>query len=113
MLICAGKVINMRQLDEAITSINGWYMERGLFAMVNSPYGLIYTSNSGNIRFLLGVLFFFGCGGEKRCLQTVNIFHVFKAPHSFKNYILQSFFAWIVLQLVLQLEISFSPFSPP
>lgn len=31
---CAGKVINLRRLDKAITSINDWYMERGLFAMV-------------------------------------------------------------------------------
>ncbi|EPS74019.1 hypothetical protein M569_00719 [Genlisea aurea] len=30
-----GKVINIRRLDEAISSINGWYMERGLFAMVS------------------------------------------------------------------------------
>ncbi|OIW03725.1 hypothetical protein TanjilG_30001 [Lupinus angustifolius] len=30
-----GKVINLRRLDEAISSINGWYMERGLFAMVS------------------------------------------------------------------------------
>ncbi|RYR42654.1 hypothetical protein Ahy_A08g039108 isoform B [Arachis hypogaea] len=31
-----GKVINLRRLDEAISSINGWYMERGLFAMVSA-----------------------------------------------------------------------------
>ncbi|KAI4351321.1 hypothetical protein L6164_005696 [Bauhinia variegata] len=31
-----GKVINLRKLDEAISSINGWYMERGLFAMVSA-----------------------------------------------------------------------------
>ncbi|KAJ7980765.1 outer envelope protein 80, chloroplastic [Quillaja saponaria] len=30
-----GKVINLRRLDEVISSINGWYMERGLFAMVS------------------------------------------------------------------------------
>lgn len=37
MLCFAGKIINLRRLDEAISSINNWYMERGLFAMVNSP----------------------------------------------------------------------------
>jgi len=37
MLYFAGKIINLRRLDEAISSINNWYMERGLFAMVNSP----------------------------------------------------------------------------
>lgn len=31
-----GKVINLRRLDEAISSINDWYMERGLFAMVSA-----------------------------------------------------------------------------
>ena len=31
---CAGKVINLRQLDKVISSINDWYMERGLFALV-------------------------------------------------------------------------------
>ncbi|XP_062171655.1 outer envelope protein 80, chloroplastic-like isoform X2 [Alnus glutinosa] len=31
-----GKVINLRRLDEAISSINGWYMERGLFALVSA-----------------------------------------------------------------------------
>jgi outer membrane protein insertion porin family len=36
-LCLAGKVINLRRLDEAISSINNWYMERGLFAMVNAP----------------------------------------------------------------------------
>ncbi|CAI9106538.1 OLC1v1005720C1 [Oldenlandia corymbosa var. corymbosa] len=30
-----GKVVNIRRLDEAINSINGWYMERGLFGMVS------------------------------------------------------------------------------
>ncbi|KAJ7947540.1 outer envelope protein 80, chloroplastic [Quillaja saponaria] len=30
-----GKVINLRRLDEVISNINGWYMERGLFAMVS------------------------------------------------------------------------------
>ncbi|RZB84299.1 Outer envelope protein 80, chloroplastic isoform B [Glycine soja] len=33
---CAGKIINLRRLDEAISSINNWYMERGLFAMVSA-----------------------------------------------------------------------------
>ncbi|PON78853.1 Bacterial surface antigen (D15) [Parasponia andersonii] len=31
-----GKVINLRRLDNVITSINDWYMERGLFAMVSA-----------------------------------------------------------------------------
>ncbi|XP_050884047.1 outer envelope protein 80, chloroplastic [Lathyrus oleraceus] len=31
-----GKVINLRRLDETISSINDWYMERGLFAMVSA-----------------------------------------------------------------------------
>ncbi|KAH1145353.1 hypothetical protein GLYMA_15G033700v4 [Glycine max] len=33
---CAGKIINLRRLDEALSSINNWYMERGLFAMVSA-----------------------------------------------------------------------------
>lgn len=37
----AGKIINIRHLDEVISSINGWYMERGLFGMVS---GLLWTS---------------------------------------------------------------------
>ncbi|XP_065638426.1 outer envelope protein 80, chloroplastic isoform X2 [Quercus suber] len=31
-----GKVINLRRLDEAITSINNWYSERGFFALVSN-----------------------------------------------------------------------------
>eukprot|EP00256_Glycine_max_P056023 XP_014623450.1 outer envelope protein 80, chloroplastic isoform X1 [Glycine max] len=31
-----GKIINLRRLDEALSSINNWYMERGLFAMVSA-----------------------------------------------------------------------------
>uniref|UniRef100_A0A7N0TTD9 Outer envelope protein 80, chloroplastic n=1 Tax=Kalanchoe fedtschenkoi TaxID=63787 RepID=A0A7N0TTD9_KALFE len=30
-----GKVVNIRHLDEVISSINGWYMERGLFGLVS------------------------------------------------------------------------------
>ncbi|GLT78787.1 hypothetical protein SLA2020_503120 [Shorea laevis] len=30
-----GKVVNLKRLDEAITSIDGWYMERGLFGLVS------------------------------------------------------------------------------
>ncbi|ERN11759.1 hypothetical protein AMTR_s00022p00244130 [Amborella trichopoda] len=30
-----GKVVNIRHLDGVINSINGWYMERGLFGMVS------------------------------------------------------------------------------
>ncbi|KAG6787671.1 hypothetical protein POTOM_003714 [Populus tomentosa] len=33
---CAGKVVNIKHLDEVINSINGWYMERGLFGMVSN-----------------------------------------------------------------------------
>ncbi|MED6170850.1 Outer envelope protein 80, chloroplastic [Stylosanthes scabra] len=39
-----GKVINLRRLDEAISSINGWYMERGLFAMVTTS--CLYLSHN-------------------------------------------------------------------
>lgn len=35
---CAGKIVNIRHLDEVITSINGWYMERGLFGLVSASY---------------------------------------------------------------------------
>lgn len=35
-LSCAGKIVNIRRLDEVISSINGWYMERGLFGMVSA-----------------------------------------------------------------------------
>ncbi|XP_011042089.1 PREDICTED: outer envelope protein 80, chloroplastic isoform X1 [Populus euphratica] len=31
-----GKVVNIKQLDEVISSINSWYMERGLFGMVSN-----------------------------------------------------------------------------
>ena len=31
----AGKVVNVRRLDEVINSIDNWYMERGLFGMVS------------------------------------------------------------------------------
>ncbi|XP_050223369.1 outer envelope protein 80, chloroplastic isoform X2 [Mercurialis annua] len=30
-----GKVVNLRHLDDVIGSINGWYMERGLFGLVS------------------------------------------------------------------------------
>ncbi|GAB2229299.1 hypothetical protein Droror1_Dr00023437 [Drosera rotundifolia] len=30
-----GKIVNIRRLDDVISSINGWYMERGLFGMVS------------------------------------------------------------------------------
>ncbi|TYI15488.1 hypothetical protein ES332_A08G189500v1 [Gossypium tomentosum] len=32
---CAGKVVNLKRLDEVINSINGWYMECGLFGLVS------------------------------------------------------------------------------
>lgn len=38
---CAGKVVNIRRLDEVINSINGWYMERGLFGLVSVLYVLL------------------------------------------------------------------------
>lgn len=37
---CAGKVINIRRLNEVINSINGWYMERGLFGSVSTEFSL-------------------------------------------------------------------------
>ncbi|KAE8682512.1 Outer envelope protein 80 [Hibiscus syriacus] len=30
-----GKVVNLKRLDEVINSINGWYMERGIFGLVS------------------------------------------------------------------------------
>ncbi|KAL3850110.1 hypothetical protein ACJIZ3_011992 [Penstemon smallii] len=57
-----GKVVNIRRLDEVISSINGWYMERGLFGMVSGVEimsgGIIKLQvseaevNNVNIRFL-------------------------------------------------------------
>ncbi|KAL2498983.1 Outer envelope protein 80 [Abeliophyllum distichum] len=57
-----GKVVNIRRLDEVISSINGWYMERGLFGMVSGVEilsgGIIKLQvseaevNNINIRFL-------------------------------------------------------------
>lgn len=41
-----GKVINIRRLDEVISSINGWYMERGLFGLVSD----VEILSGGNIR---------------------------------------------------------------
>ena len=39
---CAGKVVNLKRLDEVINSINGWYMERGLFGLVSTlPYMIL------------------------------------------------------------------------
>lgn len=43
----AGKIVNIRRLDEVINSINGWYIERGLFGLVGAsqqsdPLILIY-----------------------------------------------------------------------
>jgi outer membrane protein insertion porin family len=43
---CVGKVINIKRLEEAITSINGWYMERGLFGIVSD----IDTLSGGIVR---------------------------------------------------------------
>ncbi|CAA2992254.1 outer envelope 80, chloroplastic-like [Olea europaea subsp. europaea] len=57
-----GKVVNIRRLDEVISSINSWYMERGLFGMVSGAEilsgGIIKLQvseaevNNINIRFL-------------------------------------------------------------
>lgn len=33
---CAGKVVNIKHLDEVINSIDGWYVERGLFGLVSN-----------------------------------------------------------------------------
>ncbi|XP_009120869.2 outer envelope protein 80, chloroplastic [Brassica rapa] len=41
-----GKVINIKRLEEAITSINGWYMERGLFGIVSD----VDTLSGGIVR---------------------------------------------------------------
>ncbi|KAJ0680710.1 putative surface antigen D15 [Helianthus annuus] len=30
-----GKTLHIRLLDDVISSINGWYMERGLFGLVS------------------------------------------------------------------------------
>lgn len=39
---CAGKVVNLKRLDEVINSINGWYMERGLFGLVSALRYMIF-----------------------------------------------------------------------
>lgn len=41
-----GKVINIKRLEEAITSINSWYMERGLFGIVSD----VDTLSGGIVR---------------------------------------------------------------
>jgi len=41
---CAGKVVNIKHLDEVINSINDWYMERGLFGMVCASSFMILFS---------------------------------------------------------------------
>ena len=46
VLSYAGKVVNIRRLDQVIDSINGWYMERGLFGMVSSLSLLTYKISS-------------------------------------------------------------------
>lgn len=38
----AGKVVNIRRLDDVITSINDWYNERGLFGMVSASSRISY-----------------------------------------------------------------------
>ncbi|KAL4311719.1 hypothetical protein GQ457_01G048830 [Hibiscus cannabinus] len=57
-----GKVINLKRLDEVISSINGWYMDRGLFGLVSGvdivPGGIIRLKvseaevNDISVRFL-------------------------------------------------------------
>lgn len=39
----AGKIVNIRRLDEVINSINGWYMERGLFGLVSAWSFVTYS----------------------------------------------------------------------
>ncbi|XP_030454957.1 outer envelope protein 80, chloroplastic [Syzygium oleosum] len=41
-----GKVVNIRRLDEVINSINGWYMERGLFGLVSD----VEILSGGNLK---------------------------------------------------------------
>ncbi|OMO68528.1 Bacterial surface antigen (D15) [Corchorus capsularis] len=45
-----GKVINLKRLDEVINSINGWYLERGLFGLVSG----IEILSGGMIRLQVG-----------------------------------------------------------
>lgn len=37
VLQCAGKIINIRHLDQVIKSVNGWYQDRGLTGLVGNP----------------------------------------------------------------------------
>lgn len=43
MSSCAGKIVNLRHLDEVISSINSWYGERGLFGRVCSLSMFFYN----------------------------------------------------------------------
>lgn len=45
----AGKVVNVRRLDEVINSIDNWYMERGLFGMVSFLHAVIRKKFIGYI----------------------------------------------------------------
>jgi len=71
----AGKIINIRHLDQVIKSINGWYYERGLSGLVSSAltcfcsyFAVIFSLVSSllkpcfrDIINLLLVLFFWDC----------------------------------------------------
>lgn len=35
---CAGKIVNIRHLNEVVHSIDGWYRERGLFGLVSPSF---------------------------------------------------------------------------
>lgn len=36
MLSYAGKVVNVRHLNDVVNSVNGWYAENGLFGLVSA-----------------------------------------------------------------------------
>ncbi|MBA0609906.1 hypothetical protein Godav_010831 [Gossypium davidsonii] len=40
-----GKVVNLKRLDQVISSINGWYMDRGLFGLVSALPSLTGDAN--------------------------------------------------------------------
>lgn len=46
---CAGKVVNLKRLDQVISSINGWYMDHGLFGLVSV---LPFLTRDANVLFI-------------------------------------------------------------
>lgn len=40
----AGKIVNIRHLDQAIKSINGWYQDRGLTGLVGDRTFVYFIS---------------------------------------------------------------------